>query len=535
MANGVSRRSFNIGVLATGLVGSVARAPSAQTEPRRGGTLVATFGGGEPQACYVPAGGGNSPIFTASKILERLGRRKSSGDFEGELAESWKPSADFKSYAVKIRKGVTFHDGKDMTVDDVVYSVAEIWKKYAAVPALTDFVGIDGPDAETVVLRFDKPTPEFFFSALVSAPMSFIVPKHIYAGTDPVTNPTNNAPIGTGPWKFKEWMRGSHVEYAKNDAYWQKGLPYLDRLIIRYIRDPAGRAAAMEAGDIQIGVFNPVTQPDIKRLTATGKFVTTANGYDEAVWSATLECNMRNPIFAKREVRQAIFLAIDRDFIAKTVYYGYARPGTSPIYSRNKEYFTTDIYRTVFNPKKAAALLDAAGYPKKADGKRFTLSLLAAGWFPENGKVGAYVKQALEDIGIGIDLSVPDRPTSIKRIYTDYDFDLAISNQANPSEPVPSTMQYFTTDGIMKGVPFRNASGYSNPDVDALVTRIKVETDPARRKALIAEFQKIATFEAVLLPLVEIESITVASIRVQNHSNDPDFLAATWGDLWLSS
>jgi peptide/nickel transport system substrate-binding protein len=230
-----------------------------------------------------------------------------------------------------------------------------------------------------------------------------------------------------------------------------------------------------------------------------------------------------------------MFHAINREFIAKTVYYGYARPGTSPIYSPNKEFFTADTFKTGFDPKKAAALLDAAGFPKKADGKRFTLNLLSAGWFQENGKVGAYVKQALEDVGVGINLTVPDRPTSIKRIYTDYDYDLAISNQANPSEPVPSTTQYFTTDGILKGVPFRNASGYSNPDVDKLVASIKVETDPAKRKALVFEFQKITTQEAPLLPLVELESITLASTKVQNHSNDPNFLAASWGDLWLAS
>jgi peptide/nickel transport system substrate-binding protein len=530
----VSRRIFGAGVVAAGLVGA-SKGSVAQGTPKRGGTLVATWGGGEPQACYVPAGGGSSPTFSSSKLFERLAKRNMDGSFEGVLAESWKPSADFKSYTVKVRKGVKFHDGKDMTVDDVVYSVGEIWKKYAAASALTDFAGIEAPDADTVVFKYNNPTPEFFFASTLCGIVSYIVPKHVYAGSDPVTNPANNAPIATGPWKFKEWVRGSHFEYVKNENYWKKDEPYLDRLIIRYVRDPAGRAAAMEAGDIHIGVFNPVAPPDIKRLTGTGKFVATPKGYEEAVWSTTLECNMRNPIFAKREVRQAIFNAINRDFIAKTVYYGYARPGTSPIYSPNKEFFTADTFKTPFDPKKAAALLDAAGFPKKADGKRFTLNLLSAGWFPENGKVGAYVKQVLEDVGIGINLTVPDRPTSIKRIYTDYDFDLAISNQANPSEPVPSTTQYFTTDGILKGVPFRNASGYSNPDVDKLVDKIKVETDPAKRKALVVEFQKIITQEAPLLPLVELESITLASTRVQNHSNDPNFLAASWGDLWLAS
>ena len=87
---------------------------------------------------------------------------------------------------------------------------------------------------------------------------------------------------------------------------------------------------------------------------------------------------------------------------------------------------------------------------------------------------------------------------------------------------------------IKKGVPFRNASGFSAPEVDALVEKIKVETDPAKRKTMVVEFQKIVTREANNLPLLELETITVASSKVQNHSNDPNYLAATWYDIWVS-
>ena len=527
----VSRRAFSSGLLTAAFAGKTGL---AQETPKRGGTLVATWGGGEPQACYVPAGGGPSPTFSSSKLLERLASRRMDGEFQGELAEAWKPAADFKSYTIKIRKGVTFHDGKEMTADDVVYSIDEIWKKHAAAASLVEFAGVITSDADTVVVRFSKPVPEFSFASLLSGGVNYIVPKHIYAGSDPAGNPANDAPVGTGPWRFKQWVRGSHFEYVRNDAYWRRDEPYLDRLIIRYVRDPAGRAAAIEAGDIHIGVLNPVEPADIKRLAATTKFVATSKGYEDAVWSTSFEVNMRNPIFAKREVRQAMFFAVDRNLIAKTAYFGYARPGTGPIPSTNSAFFSSDIFSTAFDPKKASALLDAAGYPKKAGGKRFTLNLVAAGWFAENGKVGAIVKQGLEDVGVGINLAVPDRATSIKRLYTDYDFDLAISNKLVAAEPVPSTTQYYVTDGIRKGVPFRNASGFHTDEVDALVERIKVETDPGKRKALVAEFQKIATTECADLPLVELESITVASTRVRNHSNDPAYLAASWHDIWLA-
>src|SRR5262249_55491500 len=127
--------------------------------------------------------------------FERLARRNMDGAFEGELAESWKPGPDFKTYAVKIRKGVKFHDGKEMTVEDVLYSIDEIWKKYASASALTDYAGVEASGDDTVTVKFNKPVPEFFFSSLLCGPVNYIVPKHVYAGSDPVTNPANNAPI----------------------------------------------------------------------------------------------------------------------------------------------------------------------------------------------------------------------------------------------------------------------------------------------------------------------------------------------------
>ncbi len=134
------------------------------------------------------------------------------------------------------------------------------------------------------------------------------------------------------------------------------------------------------------------------------------------------------------------------------------------------------------------------------------MNLLAAGWFAENGKIGPIVKQGLEDVGVGINLTVPDRPTSIKRIYTDYDFDVAISNQAIRPSRCRRRRNTTRLDGIEKGAAFRNASAFHTDEVDALVEQIKVEIDPAKRKALVVDFQKIATREAPNLPLLELET-----------------------------
>jgi peptide/nickel transport system substrate-binding protein len=478
----VTRRIFGAGALATGLaVGS--KSTWAQGEPRRGGTLVATWGGGEPQACYVPSGGGSSPTFSSSKLFERLGKRR----WPASSGVSWRragsPPRTSRPTPSSCGQGVKFHDGKPMTADDVVFSIDEIWKKYAAASAMTDYAGIEAPDASTVVMKFGKPIPEFFFASLLCGNVNYIVPKHIYAGSDPITNAANNAPIATGPWKFKEWVRGSHFEYVKNEDYWRKGFPLHgspDHPLRARSRPGAprrwNRARSRSACLIRRAARH-------QALTGTGKFVATPKGYEESVWSTSLECNMRNPIFAKREVRQAMFHAFDRNMIAKTVYYGYARLGTSPLFSPNKEFFTPDTYKTGLRSKKAASLLDAAGYPRKGNTPSFTLNL-AGGRLVRRERQDRRHRQAGAGGCRRRHQPHGSRPADLDQAYL-HRLRLRPRDlqQANPSEPVPATTQYYTSSGIKKGVPFRNASGFHTDEVDALVEKIKVETTPpsARR------------------------------------------------------
>jgi peptide/nickel transport system substrate-binding protein len=167
------------------------------------------------------------------------------------------------------------------------------------------------------------------------------------------------------------------------------------------------------------------------------------------------------------------------------------------------------------------------------DGKRFSVNLLSPGWFAENAKTGAYLKQAFGDVGLEVNLSVPDRPTSLKRLYTDYDYDIAVSNQALPVEPVPGITQYFTTDGILKGAPFRNATGYSNPEMDALVAQMAVEVDPAKRKALVEKFQRLVMTDVPLVQLVEIISNTVMAPNLRNDAPGSLQFVDPWANLYL--
>ena len=128
---------------------------------------------------------------------------------------------------------------------------------------------------------------------------------------------------------------------------------------------------------------------------------------------------------------------------------------------------------------------------------------------------------------------MPDRATSLKRIYTDYDYDVAISNNSGGIELIPQTTQYYTTDGIVKGAAFRNATGYSNPKMDELVARMATETDEPKRIALVKDFDRLAAIEAPLLPMVDLEPVTIARSDVRNHSTTADFMGESWAEVWL--
>ncbi|MFT4159807.1 ABC transporter substrate-binding protein [Shinella sp.] len=518
--------------IAVSMAAVLALPVAAQTAtPKRGGAIVATWGGLEPQALFVPAGGGSSPAFTATKVFERLVKMERNLSFSPVLALSVTPSADFKTYTIKLRPNVKWHDGKDFTAEDVVFSAMDYWKPIAIGVAFKSLESAKMVDKNTVTLNFSAPMAEFALKARL-ADWALVLPKHIYGTGDIITNAANNNPVGTGPFKLKAWTRGSHVEFVRNEQYWDPKLPYLDRLIIRWWRDPASRSAALEAGELHIAAFNPVPAPDLARLAKTGNFVVEKGGYENSAWVSTIEFNTRNAITSKPAVRRALMHAINRQFIADTVYYKLAKPATSAMVSYNSQFYSPDVPKYEFDPVKAGKLLDEAGYPVK-DGSRFTVNLVAAAWFEENAKLGQYIKQAFEDIKVKVNLIVADRPTALKRIYSDYDFDVALSNNAQAMELIPQVTRFYTTDGILKGAAFRNATGYSNPAVDKVVDQLAVESDPAKRKVLAAEFGKLVVTDAPILPLVEIDSVTVARKDVRNHSNAANYMNETWGDIWL--
>ncbi|WP_281664185.1 ABC transporter substrate-binding protein [Paraburkholderia fungorum] len=496
----------------------------------RGGTLnfIVTP---EPTALVDLATTATNVLKVSPKVVEGLLEYDFKFQPRPSLATSWEVSDDSRKYVFHLRHGVNWHDGKPFTSADVAYSIQTLRQVHPrAKTTFANVTDVATPDPYTVVITLSKPAP--YLIKAFSSSETPIVPKHIYDGTDELTNPANNAPIGTGPFRFVKWVRGSYIEYVRNDDYWDKGKPWLDRIVVKVINDPAARTVAFEDGSADLSGDSPVPLSDLERLKSNPKLGLETRGYEFQAGVSRIEFNLDNPVLKNPKVRQAIASALDREVIRKVIYYGYATPLASPIIPSNPYYDPTPTPYP-FNVERANALLDEAGYPRKADGTRFALTVdpLPIGDLPT--RTAAYVKSALARVGIAITVRSQDLPAYLKRIYTDRDFDFSINGMSNLFDPVVGVARLYTTNNFRRGVPFTNGSHYSNPEIDQLFAQVAEETDEAKRKALFAQIQRILERDLPDINLVAPQYLTVYSRAVHNHTTSPDGVSASFADVWL--
>ncbi len=508
-------------------------AGSAQ-EPRRGGTLTVAYHG--TQRTWNPGILASAGVFIiGAKVLEPLIELSYEGDgFKPVLATSWSSTDGGRTITFTLRKGVKWHDGKDFTSADVAFSALEVWAKlqnYGRV-LFKSLAEVQTPDAHTAVFKFKEPMP---LQLLVHAAsdLTTVMPRHLYHGTDILKNPLNFEPIGTGPFRMVEYKRGQHVILERNPNYWDAPKPYLDRIVFREIPERAAISAALEAGEVQLAVLNMVPLSDLKRLGTIPHLELVTKGYEGSIWHGIVEFNLRRPELQDLRVRRAIYHALDVDFVVKNIYYSYgARPGTSPVPSLSKAFYTPGVRRYEYDPKKAERLLDEAGYKRGPDGTRFKVKLLAAPWFETLKNTGEYVKQALKRVGIQVDLRNYDMGGYLQAVYKDHDFDLTSGSWTYRNDPAISTTVFYRS-GAPDGVPWTNQFAYKNADMDTVIDRAVVELNPERRVALYHQFQKVAMDDLPIIPFVEHGFVSVANKKLRAHHNNPRWFASSWADLWV--
>ena len=484
----------------------------------------------------MPFPAGNIPAI-ATQVYEGLVSYDWDLNPVPNLAKSWEIAPDGKTITFHLQDGVSFHNGKPFTSADVQYGFMEVLKKVhpTAPVVLAELMSIDTPDPLTAVFNLRNPAP-YIMKSLAARDLPVLC-KSVFEGTDPSNNPSANKPIGTGPFKFVSWDRGQSIRLDRNDKYWKPGLPYLNRVVARFIPDAATRSAAMETGEAHFAGYSAVNYADLKRMKDNPALDTTTKGYEMTPALSVLELNAHRPPLDKREVRQAIAYAIDRKFILDNVMFGYGQPATGALSRLFKTagFYTTDVRNFAVPDRLAIAnkLLDDAGLPRKDGGMRFGLHLEVNSFGEQWLRQAEYLKQALAQVGIEVTLRSEDTATWLRRCYTDYDFDINEPFLSQGVDPVIGLNKQYLTSQIRKGVTFVNDSFYSNPEVDRLLTEAMREPDQAKRGDMYKRVQQILSEDVPLIPLIDVQYVSVFNRRLHDHTTGPLGTYQAFEHAWL--
>ncbi len=535
---GIAKRGF-CGIQFLRLASAVAissvliSSPIAHAEtPQQGGTLTAII---QPEPVILTAALNTAaPTGTVTgNIFDGLVDYDTSLTPKPALAEKWETSPDGLSITLHLRKGVLWHDGKPFTAADVKWTLENVWKTIHPRNQATfaKVKQVDTPDDVTVILRLSEPSLAILSS--LNSNGAQVLPKHLYEGTDVLNNPYNNKPVGTGPFVFKEWKKGEYIVLERNPNYWDKGKPYLDKVIYKVVPDAAARSAGFEKGEIQYGALSPVPLKDAERLAKLPNLKVETSGYEWLSPWLFLDFNVERGPLKDPRVRHALARAIDRKAISNVVWYGFAKPATSPVPSSLAAFHDANAASDPFDVKSADALLDDAGFKKGADGTRFTLFIDYIPYGDDYKRTAEYIKQALKRVGVDVTIRTQDTAAFTKRIYGDRDFDLQITWFAAFSDPQIGVTRAYWSASIGKNIPWTNGSGYRSPEVDQIISRVQGEADASKRVALFKDFQKIVLNDLPTLPLVELKFFTVQAANLKTLTIRGDQVYGSFRDFWF--
>lgn len=493
-------------------VAMVMVAGAALAEPTRGGSIVWPVASA-PRHFNSAVQSGIATAMPAAQIFASPLRFDADWKPQPYLAEKWEVAPDGLSVTLTLVDGAKFHDGKPVTSEDVAFSVMAVKENHPFQTMLAPVTGVDTPDPRTAVIRLAHPHPAILLA--MSPALMPILPKHVYGdGQDLKSHPANLKPVGSGPFKFEEYREGEYITLVRNDDFFIKDRPYLDRIVMRIIPDGPNRTIAMERHEGHVMPFEERIR-DINRMKRQDGLVVTDQGYAGIGPINWLAFNLERPPFDNKKVRQAIGYAIDKEFVTKALMEGVGVRALGPI-APGGPFSPKDVEPYKLDLDKANKLLDEAGFPRKADGTRFTMNVDYIPGFALLKTMAEYMKPQLAKVGIKAEpRPSPDFPTWASRV-SNHDFDATMDVVFNWGDPVIGVHRTYLSSNIRKGVIWSNTQSYRNPRVDELLTAAGKEQDEAKRKALYDEFQKIVVDDAPIVFIAVSPYHTVFDKRLAN-------------------
>jgi peptide/nickel transport system substrate-binding protein len=489
--------------------------------PRAGGTIVSAQNneatGLDPQLVPAFSRSRRSPL-TYSQLV----RFDENMAIQPELAESWTLSDDRLTWTFKLRQGVRFHDGQELTSADVKFTFDRLLEKSAGGRA--DFTAVERVEpAGKYQVRFVTKEP---FAALLAALAGFWGYIVSEAGVTKGGGDLNKTTMGTGPFTLVDWKVEQQMVFRKNPSYWKRGLPYVDEVIIRTIPDEANIVAALRTGQIHHAFIednkNWNLLKDEKALTG---YRGSRLGYDFLNISANRVNHPPDKPWPLKDVRvrQAISWAVDRSAILRVAAAGFGRltpPCTAPMkpWQLPEEQWMR-YYRP--DPERARRLLAEAGYPSG-----FTVKLSVIPTFPTMVNGAPVVAANLKRIGINVEIENVEYAVWIKR-WLAKDFDMTMNTTPGYGDPDTA---FFRALHSTKG---QNWNSWSVPDLDALLEEGRRTFDQKKRKEIYDRVQILILDNVPHLWLFSADHIDFTQASVKGWKQHPTTNLYGFETVWL--
>jgi peptide/nickel transport system substrate-binding protein len=452
-------------------------------------------------------------------------------------------AADGKSVTWKLKKSVKWHDGQPFTADDVVFTWEYVRDPATACLTIASYrdVAVEKVDQHTVVVKFPAPTP-FWADAFVAA-AGCVIPKHLFAdyiGGKSREAPTNLKPVGTGPYKFKDFKPGDLVAGVINTDYHQDNRPYFDAIEMKGGGDAVSAArAVLQTGEFDFAWNMQVEDEILQRLEKGGKgrVVISYGSNVEHIqlnntdpWTEVdgerSSLKTKHPTLSDPAVRQALALLIDKDSVEKHI---YGRTGNATAnFINNPEKFRSKNTRYEFNIEKANEILDKAGWKKGSDGIREKDGkklkyLYQTSINQPRQKTQAIVKQACQKAGIDIEVKAVTasvffssdvaNPDTYPHFYADLQM---YSNGPQQPDPEVYLRQFLSEQVANKANKWqgRNITRWQNKQFDQIHKAAQVELDPLKRAAMFIKLNDMVINNQVVIPVVARPGVAALNNRL---------------------
>ena len=477
-------------------------------------------------------------------VFDALWKIDPSGAFVANLAaevpsqDNGGISKDGLTWTIKLRSDAAWHDGTPFTAADVVFTLDTLMNPNVTVRSRNGHEHIEhyeAVDDHTVRIKLK----ESFAPYMVSWQKTSIIPKHILASVADInTAPFNTSPVGTGPFKFKNRVAGSYIEFEPNAKY-HAGAPKLTSLVQKYVPDQQSLYVQFQTGEVDIYDLQgipPLLYQKAKALPGS-KILLSASPFVEFIYF-----NCGKPQFTDKRVRKAIYMAVDKKGWIDAVYYGVPIPTLSYL-PPNHWAYNKKLVDPGFDPAKAAALLDEAGWKVGGDGVRakdgvrlaFTMSTTAGNKSREQAQ--QLVQQNLKKINV--EMSINNMPASV--VWGDYtvksQFDTLMVGWDALLYPDPDYGDRINSKSIpAKGGNGSNYVQYENPEIDDLCAKGVTVVSQTERKAIYDRIQEILLEDMPFAPIFAYELIVGVKDRIHGYEVNPYTPINSWntGD-WSTS